>query len=165
MAFVLLGVIALFALAVSPALGDDSVASVSEDLGESASGSIVLDVYLDEVGRALLVGYLETESAEALAFLENSEYVHDVVTGELYALSGGLTSIPGDETRLEFEAEAEWDEFHLTFYLPADAKLLSVSCSEGLEYSVAEVEDSLAVEVLGYEVEGVEVAIDYNLAG
>lgn len=162
MAFVLLGVIALF---VSPALGDDSVGSGSEGQGESISGSIVLDVYLDEEGRALLVGYLETDSLDDLAFLESSEYVYDEETGELYALSGGLTSIRGDETRLEFEAKTGWDEFHLTFYLPADAKLLSVSCSEGLEYSVTEVEDSLAVEVLGYEVERVEVVIDYNLAG
>jgi len=161
----LLGVIALLALSASPAMGGDSVGSTNDGQGETVTGSIVLDVYLDAGGRALLVGYLEIERLDDLAFLESSEYVHDEVTGELYALSGGLTSVRGDETRLVFEAERGWDECHLAFYLPKDATLLAVSCSEGLEYSVAEVEDSLVVEVLGYEVDGAEVVIDYNIAG
>jgi hypothetical protein len=165
MFYVLLGSIALLALIASLAQGGDSVGSIDEGQGDAVTGSIVLDVYLDAEGRALIVGYLETERLDALAFLENSEYVHDEDSGELYALGGGLTSIRGERTRLVFEAEAEWDECHLAFYLPKDAKLLAVSCSEGLEYTVAEAEDSLAVEVLGYEVAGAEVAIDYNLAG
>lgn len=165
MFYLLLVAIALFALSISTALGYDSDGSGNDGQGEPVTGSIVLDVYLDAGGRALIVGYLETESLEDLAFLESSERFYDEETGELYALSGGLTSIRGDETRLAFEAEREWDECHLAFYLPDGAKLLSVSCSEGLEYSVAEVEDSLVVEVLGYEVEGAEVVIDYNLAG
>jgi hypothetical protein len=161
----LLVIVALFALSLFPALGYDSDGLGSDGQGEPVTGSVVLDVYLDAGGRALLVGYLETESLEDLAFLESSEYVHDEETGELYALSGGLTSIRGDETRLVFEAERGWDECHLAFYLPKDATLLAVSCSEGLEYSVTEVEDSLVVEVLGYEVDGAEVVIDYSLGG
>jgi len=89
----LLGVIALLALSASPAMGGDSVGSTNDGQGETVTGSIVLDVYLDAGGRALLVGYLEIERLDDLAFLESSEYVHDEVTGELYALSGGLTSV------------------------------------------------------------------------
>jgi hypothetical protein len=165
MFYLLLGVIALLALSASPAVGDDSVGSTNDGQGETVIGSVVLDVYLDAGGRALIVGYLETERLEDLAFLEGNERFYDEDTGELYALSDGLTSVEGDETRLAFEAESEWDECHLAFYLPDGAKLLSVSCSEGLEYSVSEVEDSPAVEVLGYEVEGAKVVIDYNLSG
>jgi len=160
-----LGVIALFALTSYPALGYDSVVSEGDGQGETVTGSIVLDVYLDSEGRALIVGYLVAEDPEYLAFIESSEYVHDEDTGELYALNSGLTSILGEKTELEFEAEAVWDECHLVFYLPANAELLSVSCSEGLDYTVAEAEDSLVVEVLGYELDGAEVAIDYELSG
>ena len=165
MVYVLLGAIALFALTATPAQGDDSVGSKNEVQGDAVTGSIVLDVYLDAEGRALIVGYLETERLEDLVFLEGFERFYDEDTGELYALVGGLTLVRGDETRLAFEAVREWDECHLAFYLPKDAEVLAVSCSEGLDYSVAEAEDSLAVEVLGYEVAGAEVAIDYNLAG
>jgi hypothetical protein len=161
----LLTILALCSIFAFEALGSDSVGSTDEVLGETVAGSIVLDVYLDSEGRALIVGYLETDRLADLAFLGGSEYAHDEVTGELYALSGGLTSTQEDLTRLEFEAGVGWDECHLAFYLPKDATLLAVSCSEDLAYSVAEVEDSLAVEVLGYEVMGAKVVIDYNLGG
>lgn len=165
MVYLLLAAIALFALSISPALGSDSDGSGNEVKGDTSTGSIVLDVYLDEGGRALIVGYLETGRLEDLVFLEGSEYVHDEETGELYAKSNGLTSAQGNGTRIEFEADIGWNEGHLAFYLPKDAKLLAVSCSEGLEYSVAEAEDSLKVEVLGYDLEGIEVVIDYDLTG
>jgi hypothetical protein len=35
----------------------------------------------------------------------------------------------------------------------------------GSEYSFSKTEDSMKVEVLGYEVEGIGVVIDYNLTG
>jgi hypothetical protein len=149
----------------SPALAEGAVGADGDDGAKGASGSIVLDVYLDAEGRGLIVGYIEAEDPEDLAFLEGTELFYDEVTGELYAKSDGLTSAQGDGTRIVFEAGADWNEFHLAFYLPADAELLAVSCSEGLEYSVVEGEDSLKVEVLGYEVEGIEVVIDYDLAG
>jgi len=161
----LLTILALCSIFAFEALGSDSVGSTDEVLGETVAGSIVLDVYLDSEGRALIVGYLETDRLDDLAFLGGSEYAHDEVTGELYAKSDGLTSAQGDGTWIEFEAGADWNEVHLAFYLPAHAGLLAVSCSEGLEYSVIEAEDSLKVEVLGYEVEGIEVVIDYDLAG
>jgi len=139
-----------------PALADDTVGAIS--------GNIVLDVYVDAEGRALIVGYLEAKEPEDLAFLEGSDYVHDEETGELYALSDELTSVREGLTKLEFEAEADWDECHLAFYLPEGADILAVSCSAGIEYSVTEAEDSLVVEALGYDLEGIEVMIDYDLA-
>ena len=159
----LLGVIALSALFSSPVQGSDTVNSKDEVQGLEVTGSIALDVYLDAEGRALIVGYLEAERLEDLAFLEGTELFYDRDTGELYALGSGLTWVRGDETRLEFEAGGVWEECHLAFYLPKDAEMLAAGCSEGLEYSVAEAEDSLKVEVLGYGVEGIEVAIDYAI--
>jgi hypothetical protein len=143
-------------LVASPALADDIVGAASEN--------IVLDIYVDAGGRTLIVGYLEVEGPEDLAFLEGSEYIHDEETGELYALSDVLTSVREGLTTLEFEADANWNECHLAFYLPEDAEILSVSSSAGLEYSVTEAEDSMMVEALGYDLDGVEVVIDYDLA-
>lgn len=163
--YLLLAAVAFSSLAPSPALAEGAVGADGDGGAGGASGNIVLDVYLDEGGRVLIVGYLEAEDPEDLAFLEGSEIFYDGDTGELYAKSDGLTSAQGDGARIEFEAGANWNEVHLAFYLPADAGLLAVSCSEGLEYSVVEAEDSLKVEVLGYEVEGIEVVIDYDLAG
>lgn len=140
----------------SPALADDIVGAASEN--------IVLDVYVDAGGKALIVGYLEVEGPDDLAFLEGSEYIHDEETGELYALSDELTSVREGLTTLEFKADADWNECHLAFYLPKDAEVLSVSSSAGLEYSVTEAEDSMMVEALGYDLDGVEVVIDYDLA-
>lgn len=138
--------------------------ALAEDTVGAASGKIVLDVYVDAGGRALIVGYLETEGPEDLAFLEGSDYVHDEETGELYAKSDELTAVREGLTKLEFEAEADWDECHLAFYLPEDAEILSVSSSAGLEYTVTEAGDSMMVEALGYDLEGIEVVIDYDLA-
>lgn len=151
-------------LIASPALADDLVSSDGEGGAVAAFGSIVLDIYVEAEGRALIVGYLEAEESGDLAFLEGSEYIHDEETGELYALSDELTSVREGLTTLEFEADADWTECHLAFYLPEDAEILSVSSSAGLEYSVIEAEDSMMVEALGYDLEGIVVEIDYDLA-
>ena len=165
MVYLLLAAVAFSSLAPSPVLAEGAVGADGGGGAGASSGSIVLDVYLDAEGRALIVGYIEAEDPEDLAFLQGAELFYDEDTGELYAKSEGLTSVQGDGTRIEFEAGADWNEAHLAFYLPADAELFAVSCSEGLKYSVAEAEDSLKVEVLGYEMEGIEVVIDYDLAG
>ncbi len=162
--YLLLGAVAFLALSVCSSLAYDTVGSKNEVQGETVTGSIVLDVYLDAEGSALIVGYIETERLEDLAFLEGAELFYDEDAGELYALGGGLTWVHEYGTRLEFEAEGGWEECHLAFYLPKDAEMLAISCSEALEYKVAEAEDSLKVEVLGYGVEGIEVAIDYAIS-
>jgi len=162
--YLLLAAVAFSPLTPSPVLADDLVGADGEGGAGAVAGSIVLDVYVEAEGRALIVGYLEAEP-EGLAFLEGAELFYDEDTRELYAKSSGLTSTLGNETRLEFEADLGWNECHLAFYLPKDAVMLAVSCSEGLEYTFSKTEDSLKVEVLGYEVEGIEVVIDYDLAG
>jgi hypothetical protein len=163
--YLLLAAVAFSSLSPSPVLADDAVGADGEGGAGAASGSIVLDVYLDAEGRALIVGYIEAEDPEDLAFLEGAEHFYDEDTGELYAKSDGLTSAQGDRTRIEFEAGADWNECHLAFYLPADAGLFAVSCSEGLEYSVSELEGSKVVEVFGYEVDSPQITIEYNLKG
>jgi hypothetical protein len=165
MIYLLLAAVAFSSLAPSPVLAEGAVGAGGQGGTGAATRSIVLDVYLDEGGKALIVGYVEAEHPEDLAFLEGTELFYEEETKELYAISDGLTSPQGDGTRIEFEADLGWTECHLAFYLPRDADLLAVSCSEGLEYSVAEAEDSLKVEVLGYDLEGIEVVIDYDLSG
>ena len=161
----LIAVFVLLVLSSSSAFASDSRGEVDDGEAGEASGSIVLDVYLDYEGMALIVGYLKTDRLEELDFLEGSDLEYDEDTGEIYALTDGLTSMLGEETRLEFEAEGLWDECHLAFYLPKDATVLTVSSSEELAYSVTEAEGSMLVEAVGYEVEGAEVTIDYQIQG
>lgn len=164
LSYLLAAAVALSALSAFPAEGGDPVGLDDEGQEETATGSIVLEIYLDGGERALIVGYLQAEGLEDLAFLQGFERFYDQDTGELYALGDGLTTVLGDGTRLTFEAKGWWEELHLAFHLPQDAEVMAVSCSEGLDYSVAEAEDSLAVEVLGCEVEGAEVVIDYVIS-
>jgi len=153
----------LILLALAPASGrDEAVAGGGSEAG-SAFGSILLDAYIDDGGRALIVGYLKADSLDDLAFLAGSEVEYDEDLGELYALSDALTSIRDGVTTLEFEADGRWEECHLAFYLPKEATPSAVTASEGLEVSVVEEEGSLVVEAIGYDLDGAEVSIDYLL--
>jgi len=154
--YLLLAAVAFSPLTPSPVLADDLVGADGEGGAGAVAGSIVLDVYVEAEGRALIVGYLEAEP-EGLAFLEGAELFYDEDTRELYAKSSGLTSTLGNETRLEFEADLGWNECHLAFYLPKEATPSAVTASEGLEVSVVEEEGSLVVEAIGYDLDGAEV--------
>ncbi|HPJ30747.1 MAG TPA: hypothetical protein PLZ42_05090 [Methanothrix sp.] len=160
---ILMAAVVLSAFSAPSSLGADSLGADDGSDAEEALETMVLDLYLDDDGRALIVGYLRTDRLEELNFLQGSDLEYDQETGEIYALTDGLTSIRGEETRLEFEAAGPWDECHLAFYLPGDAAVSDVSSSEELAYSVTEVEGSMLVEAIGYGVEEAEVTIDYRL--
>src|SRR5690554_3227021 len=76
MVYLLLAAVAFSPLPPSSVLADDLVGADGEGGAGAAAGSIVLDVYVEAEGRALIIGYLEAEP-EGLAFLEGAELFYD----------------------------------------------------------------------------------------
>lgn len=58
------------------------------------SKQLILNIYVDETGKALVTGYVEQEDVETLTFLETSsesECIYENDTNQLYALTNALT--------------------------------------------------------------------------
>jgi len=110
---------------------------------------LILNVYVDEEGEALVIGYVEPESLADLHFLEFSEYAYDDDSKELYAITDALTSGCVAYSQLD---------------LVTEAKLEAVDFSKGLDCLVSESDGSLVVEVWGYDVDGPDATIVYRVA-
>jgi uncharacterized membrane protein len=128
-------------------------------LAEGESKQLILVVYVDRAGKALVTGY--AEDIQALAFLDASQHHYDNETGQLYALTNALTWKSGDDWRLNFSAIGYYENYHTTFYLPGEVKVRGIQCSPGLEYLVSASNQSLVVDIQGYEVGNPDIAIDY----
>jgi len=124
---------------------------------------LVLNVYIDEGGRALVNGYIDDPGS--LAFLNSSEYTYDEDSRQLYAITSSLTSKIKDNWILNFESDGSHGECQIMFYLPANAKLKGIDCSMGLEnlIYVADDRDSVIVEVQGHDITDPAVDIEYIL--
>jgi len=125
---------------------------------------LILNVYVDEDGEALVIGYAEPESLADLPFLKVSEYAYDADSKELYAITDALTSGCVDDSQLDLVTEASLDVYLVMFYLPPEAKLEAVDFSEGLDCLVSESDGSLVVEVWGYDLDGPDATIVYRVA-
>lgn len=121
---------------------------------------LTLDIYVDDTGKAFVTGY--AEDIKGLSFLETSQYEYENDTDQLYAITNSLTWKEGDEWSIRFATEAYYDEYHTTFYLPTDVKLVKIDGSEDLEYLVSASNDSFVVEFYGYEVERPTTTISYQ---
>ena len=119
-----------------------------------------LDIYVDDTGKAFVTGY--AEEIDGLSFLETSQYEYENDTDQLYAITNSLTWKEGDVWSIRFATGAYYDEYHTTFYLPADIKLVKIDGSEDLEYLVSASNDSFVVEFYGYEVESPTTTISYQ---
>lgn len=151
LAIVLLFSIA-FAIEVLPVLGQDVI---SED-----ASNLVLNVYLDGTGKALVTGYVE--DPDGLPFLNSSQYSYENDTSQLYALTNALTRKEGDTWTLTFESPGYYEDHRVTFYLPSDFKVKNVSSSQGLEYLLSASNDSLALDFQGYDVLNPVATIEYQ---
>lgn len=121
---------------------------------------LTLDIYVDDTGKAFVTGY--AEEIDGLSFLETSQYEYENDTDQLYAITNSLTWKEGDEWSIRFATGAYYDEYHTTFYLPSDVKLVKVDGSEDLEYLVSASNDSFVVEFYGYKVESPTTTISYQ---
>jgi uncharacterized membrane protein len=137
-----------------------SLGSWAEEVEISNSRSLVLDVYADDAGKALVTGY--TNGIEGLSFLNSSEYLYDNDSLQLYAVTNALTWKSGDEWEIRLPAVGTYGEYHVTFYLSEDVQLSNITGSSGLDYLVSSSIDSFVVEFHGYDVTSPSAAVRYR---
>ncbi|NQE06525.1 hypothetical protein C5S32_11710 [ANME-1 cluster archaeon GoMg1] len=127
---------------------------------------LILDIYVDETGKALVMGYVEREDIDSngLPFLKMSEYVYDNDTKQLYAFTNALTSKYVDRWSINFttDAYACYTEYHTIFYLPCGVMLGEINCSQGLAHSTAISNDSFVIDIQGCNVESPVTIIEYQ---
>ncbi len=131
----------IVALVIAPALAEEN---------SSFGQRLILNVYLDDSGKALVTGYADNLSG--LSFLNSSQYRYENETNQLYALTDGLTTKAGDLWTIRFDANGSYDDYHVTFYLPSDMRLGKINTSSGLGYLLSASNESLVADVQGYVV-------------
>jgi len=158
------GILSLILLVIATAtpvagLASDEYSYAFNDT-EGYSSQLILDIYVDEIGKALVIGYIN--DPESLPFLETADYIYENETQQLYALTHALTEKSGDRWTLTFTTTANYTTYQVVFYLPPEVSLGRISCSDQLEYLVSTANESLVVEFHGYEVQGPYVRIAYQ---
>ena len=121
---------------------------------------LILNVYLDSSGKALVTGYAENVSG--LAFLNNSQFRFENDSHQLYALTAGLTTKVGDIWTLRFDANGSFDDYRATFYMPSETSLGQINASQGLGYLLSASNESLVADVQGWEVTDPQISIQYQ---
>ncbi len=138
------------------------LSSGSWALGDESSNStgLVLDIYADDTGKALVTGY--AKNIGGLPFLNASEYQYDEDAHQLYAVTNALTIKNGDDWEIRLPAEGVYAEYHVTFYLTENVQLSNITGTEGLDYLVSSSTDSFVVEFHGYDVTSPSAAVRYR---
>jgi uncharacterized membrane protein len=137
--------------------------SVPAILGQGDSEEsqrMILNVYMDRTGKALVTGYVE--NPKELHFLNASQYSYENETNQIYALTNALTKKDGDIWKLIFESLGYYEDYHLTFYLPSNVKVKNLSSSQEVEYLLSISNDSMVVEFQGYDVKDPVTSIEYQ---
>nr|QNO51858.1 hypothetical protein PAJCOBIN_00018 [Methanosarcinales archaeon ANME-1 ERB6] len=150
----------------TPAAGynDDYAPHASVNDTNVYSKQLILNIYVDETGKALVTGYVEPGDVETLAFLETSsesECIYENDTNQLYALTNALTWKYGDRWVMNFTTNNCYAEYHTTFYLPGNVRLAKIECSHGLDYFVMSSNKSFVIDIQGYDVETPMTSIEY----
>lgn len=122
---------------------------------------LILNIYIDDAGRALINGYADDPGS--LAFLDSSEYTYENDTRQLYAITSALTSKSRDNWTASLESDGRYDGYQVMLYLPANAKLRKVDCSSGLDYLVSTDNESVIAEVQGFYITDPAINIQYLL--
>ncbi|MHC1623028.1 MAG: helix-turn-helix transcriptional regulator [Candidatus Methanospirareceae archaeon] len=159
LAYILIVVIAITAPVVGyNGNGDDYYFSGNE----SYFNQLILNIYVDETGKALVTGYVE--DVNGLPFLKTAEYLYENDTNQLYALTNSLTWKYGDNWEINFttNADAYYTEYHTIFYLPGDVKLVEINHPQELERFVTTSNESLVIDIQGYDVESPMSIIEYQ---
>ncbi|MDD2834582.1 MAG: helix-turn-helix domain-containing protein [Methanothrix sp.] len=137
------------------------VMSAHAQQSDSSIGqSLVLNVYLDNAGKALITGYAEDVSG--LAFLADSQFRFENDSHQLYALTDRLTAKSGDLWTLSFDANGNFNDYRVTFYLPSETSLGEINASQGLGYLLSASNESLVADIQGYEVSNPLITIHYR---
>ena len=140
-------------------LASDEYSFAFNDTG-GYSSQLILDIYLDETGKALVIGYIN--EPQSLPFLETADYIYENATQQLYALTHVLTEKSGDRWALTFTTTGNYSTYQVVFYLPPQVSLGRISCPDQIEYLVSTANESLILDFHGYEVQNPSVRIAYQ---
>ncbi|MFZ2473003.1 MAG: hypothetical protein WAW52_13830 [Methanothrix sp.] len=132
----------------------------AQESDSSFGQSLILNVYLDNAGKALVTGY--ADDVNGLVFLNNSQFRFENDSHQLYALTDGLTAKVGDLWTLSFDSQGSFDDYRVTFYLPSETSLGEINASQGLGYLLSASNESLVADVQGYEVSDPRISIQYQ---
>jgi hypothetical protein len=127
---------------------------------KSTSQKLILNIYLDKTGKALVTGYVQ--DILDLPFLNDSQYRYENDTLQLYALTDSLTRKDGNVWNLEFTSHGYFDDYRTTFYLPSDLMLKSINSTPGLDYLLSASNQSIIADFQGFEVLDPSVVIEYQ---
>ncbi len=134
-------------------------------INETYSSQIALNIYIDESGKALIAGYVENPEVLAeLEFLKDVQYTFDSQTHQLICLTDKLTSKQAENWEVNFTITGYFTEFSATIYLPQTARLSKIEVSKDLSYYINAENESLAIEVEGFDIDDPSLAINYKLA-
>jgi uncharacterized membrane protein len=131
-------------------------------VNESYFKQLILNIYVDDAGKAVVMGYVEDEDIDSLTFLKTAEYLYENDTKQLYALTNALTSKYDENWEINFTTGTYYREYHTIFYLPGDVRLGKITCSEGLGYFVTVSNESFVIDVQGYDVANPLTTIEYQ---
>jgi hypothetical protein len=147
-------------LLFSIAFATEALPALGQGVSSEEASRLILNVYLDGTGKALVTGY--AENPERLPFLNSSQYSYENETSQLYALTNTLTQKDGDIWTLIFESPGYYEDYRVTFYLPSDFLVKNVSSSQGLEHLLSASNESLALDFQGYDVLDPVATIEYQ---
>jgi uncharacterized membrane protein len=161
----------LFLLFLSSAVAictgqDNEIAQVNiNDINETYSSQIALNIYIDESGKALIAGYIENpEVLSELEFLKDEQYTFDSETHQLICLTDKLTSKQAQIWKINFTLTGYFTEFSTTIYLPQTARLTRIEASKELSYYINAENESLAIEIEGFDINDPNFTVNYKLA-
>jgi len=124
------------------------------------SNQLSLSIYVDnDFTKALVAGY--ACQPDSLSHLDWSECIYEEETGMLYAVTGSLIELQSQGGILRFPLSGDYDEYHAIFYIPSGAELREIDCSYGLEFLSSSYNDSLVLNVQGFDVSDPEVVIQF----
>ncbi len=133
---------------------------LGQGVSSEEASRLILNIYLDGTGKALVTGYVE--NPKGLAFLNSSQYSYENETHQLYALTNALTRKDGDTWTLNFESSGYYEDYRATFYMPSDFQVKNISSSQGLEHLLSASNDSLELDFQGYDVLDPVAGIEYQ---
>lgn len=157
----LLLVIILIVATVPPVVGYNDY-EYYDAVNDTHFKQLILNIVVDEAGKAFVTGYVEQGDINSFAFLKTSDYHYENDTNQLYALTNSLTWKNGDQWGIKFTTSGYYADYHMIFYLPGDVRLGKVNCSEGLKYFMTASNESFVIDVQGYDVGSPMTAIEYQ---
>lgn len=148
--------ILIVSMTTGTVLGQDSPVDIE------APDQLILNIYIDDAGRALINGYVDDPGS--LSFLNSSEYTYEDESRQIYAITAALTSKSRDNWTVSFESEGSYEVYHVLFYLPANAKLRRIDVSSGLDYLVSSANETVIAEIGGSDITDPAIDIGYLLS-